>query len=210
MPELPEGFVAVPDTAVVNLFMLYDTSPGQSGFFYQKSGFDLTALTALTSAVKNAWADNVMDWLSAQCQFIGAGGTGLRTFDDVFTFVNQDPPVLGGVASNALPNQNAFAIRLDTGKRGKGNVGRVSISGIANSDRDGVNNITAELGNHLVDAVTAVRLAAQGLGWQPVLVHRRRNKIRLNPREVTIITGESYTSLVIGSMDSRKPGRGGA
>lgn len=199
------GFVAVPDAATVRLAMLLDEVPVECGFNFVKAGFDQAGLDALTASVGNHWADNMMPLLNQGCIYQGAGGTGLRSFDDVFTFIVAEPPVLGGGTGLMLPNQNAFVVTLETGRRGKGNTGRIYVPGLGAGNMDGSNTVDAAWASDVVDAITGIRIAANGLGWALVVVHRQRNNVTLNPRDYTTIIDEDYKDLLVDSMDSRKP-----
>lgn len=202
------GFVAVPDAAQVNVAFTLNGEFVNCRHVFTKAGFVQADIEALANTVAQQWDDTLMDALSNKLTRYGVGVSGLRAIDDIFAFINAEPPVVGGDSSAGLPNEVAFCVTTLTGRRGRGGTGRFYVPGMTTATRQNENNVTAEFAALCVDLATSIRLATAALGWVWVVPHVKLNGVELNPRTTTPIISERYTDTLYDSQRSRKPGNG--
>jgi len=116
-------------------------------------------------------------------------------------------PVVGGVASGALPANATFAIKASIGERGKGRNGRTFWIGLAEDQVSGAtiatataDDIQAALNTLLTDIATAIAGAAM------CVIHTRAGGVPLTVATFTVIQNWVYTDTLVDSQRDRLPG----
>lgn len=109
-----------------------------------------------------------------------------------------------GVAAG-VPVNSSFAIKLDTGLRGRGRNGRTFWIGIKEGDVD-VGKVHSDYADGIVNAIGALKDAINAVSdWQMCVLHKVRDGAPLNPYEQDPVQRVAYTDLFLDSQKLRLP-----
>jgi hypothetical protein len=114
---------------------------------------------------------------------------------------------VGGIVSDSLPGNVAYALKLATGHIGRSFRGRIFIAGIPQSVASG-NIVNSTWRANTVDAMIQTVNQCTGDGFQLCIVSRQVNGVVLTPPATRVITSVTSVDDVLDSMRSRLTGRG--
>jgi len=202
------AFVAVPNCAE---FIIRGSVEGQEliNTFYgvHTSTFDVAELDVAAGILSGVWHEDILPFLSSSYAFAGVHARGLRTPVDVESDYVADAGV-GGVATGALPNNVALAVKRITGLAGRSARGRVFIGGIPFGERSSTNVFDVSWAADIVSGLNGLRTAWVAADWLEVVVSRMTNGIPNTPPISRLVTEYLCTDLIADGMRRRLPGRG--
>jgi len=197
------AFQPAPNTVEVNPRFLGDGIPMENALtFYRAGGYDLTSITALANAVQ-AWV--VSDYLPLVNNLVTSNGTyvkGLGSAADV-----QYTAVTGigtaGAVTSAMANNVTKAITLRSGLTGRSSRGRLFAIGLSATQLNGVATIEQTYVDDLVDALEALKVIVEALGWVWVIVSRYTNGAKRATAVNTPVNSFGVSDLTTDSMRGR-------
>lgn len=118
---------------------------------------------------------------------------------------NVSPAIFGSRPSQNLPENVTLAVQAGTGKRGRGQQGRVFWIGLCEDQTDGSQMISGRA-DDIVGALNTLKDSLNGTaGGTMVTLHSRLNGAPLNPRTSTNIGTYGVSDLTTDSMRDRLP-----
>jgi hypothetical protein len=167
---------------------------------------------AWTIAELNAMLDVFEAWenlTAAPSRAIETACTGFKITDltslsggSIFRGVS----IVGGDAHPASPANTTFAIKLGTGKRGRGTNGRVFWYGLTEDSVD-YYSMTSVAADSLLAIVTALIADVTAVtGFLLTVPHSVVAGVKINPRTNDPVLNASYTDLFLDSQKDRLPG----
>lgn len=201
-------FQPVPDTA--SFAIHYDQS-GQDvvNVLHVKDtlGWDADKLETVCELIE-AWADaNLLPLLSNEFGLVRISARDLTT-ETSYVFEHAvSPPIGGGIAGPAMPNNVAVTVSLRSGLAGRSNRGRNYVAGIAKSSVT-QNTIDATLANGLTAAYTQLIEDVETPDRYLVIVSRVQNGVVLPVGTTVPVESAILVDRVVDSQRRRLPGRG--
>jgi hypothetical protein len=114
--------------------------------------------------------------------------------------------IVGSVAHPAAPANTTFAIKLSTGKRGRGTNGRVFWYGLDENSVD-YYSMTSAAADALKIAVDQLISTLEATGdFKLCVPHSVVNGVKINPRTNDVVVSAAYTDLFLDSQKDRLPG----
>lgn len=202
-------FVPVPNTLMVEVVFEYDSQVVENTLYFERpeGAIDGAEILALLNAIRTTIQTELLPLLTSTIQLVRLVGTLLDAVDAISVTLNVSPPVAGGVAGEALPNNVTYAIQFKTNSRGRSFRGRNFIAGIPADGVDG-NQIDPTMRTGLLAYYSELSSVAASEGWQHVVVSRISNG---NPRVTgvtTVVSAYATADAYIDSQRRRLPGRG--
>lgn len=174
--------------------------------FERPDPYDQLLIEALASAL-DAWAGVLlMPNLGNQLGYVRTEVRGLSSENDLTAQANLNSGV-GGIATNALPNNVAWSVRRLSGLTGRSARGRVYVPGIGMTMlQTNENLIQVALGDNIVEQLNNIIGPTAALGWTHVIVSRYSGGVR-RPTGVTFPVVEySPRDYRLDSRRDRLPG----
>ena len=202
------AFVPVPETAKVAVVHSRAGETMVNVFYFRRAGsWGITELQQLANTVRNSWIAAPMSFLNQSVQFLRVEARGMRAQADITTTAIPASAVFGGNTNPPLPGNVAFCVTHVTGLTGRSNRGRTYFGGISQPQVSG-DTLLQQTADSFVNALEALRQAADNEGWTHVVVSLYNNR---QPRTtgVTIpVTGYRYADRTLDSQRRRLRGRG--
>ena len=210
-------FVPVPNTVEVEVIYEMDNQIVENTLYYERTtSVDLESINDLLTAINTTIQASLLPFLGNTIKLIRLVGTLLDAADSLAAVLAVSPPVAGGAAGEAAPNNVSITMSLRTANRGRSFRGRNYIPGIP---RDLIDE--NEVGSGSVaayeDAYSALMDAGADFGFQQVVVSRYSGftivdgKKKPTPRTTGITTPVTSAFVVDSTVDSQRrrlPGRG--
>jgi hypothetical protein len=199
------AFIPVPDVCAVRIFTGNANLEWSNTFYFHRSGFSDEEQDDLTEAVHGAWGNAIKTSLDAAYTTKYSTSYNLES-ETAHTYTYSDGPVAGVDVGEELPVQDAMVVTFRTNYRGRGGRGRIYVAGFNESAMQGSGFTVGEIAN-VINAVQAVELVAQGLGWSFVIVHRYEDKAPLQTGQSRAIVSYTVRSGIPGVQRrrSRRP-----
>lgn len=197
------AFQPVPDTAeVAVIFQLTVAVRGSMTFHFDRvGGYSQAQLLSLAETM-DGWAEDfARPSISNQISYVITEARGLANENDFFASAAGGAGI-GGVVSQVLPSNVAFAVKRVSGLTGRSARGRVYWPGICEGDVDG-NTLAIGRASVIQNALDQVITLATGIGWRHVIVSRFNNKVPRPTGIVFPVTDYQYTDQRVDSMRSR-------
>lgn len=201
-------FQAVPNVAQCRVEGRQDGQLTINDLYFEISGGGITPVNIATLAAALAtWATAALaplasvDWSSSRVTAVDLGSpTG--------AIAVADATAVGGVGTEAAPNNVAACVSLRTAQAGRSGRGRNYVCGVPNAVVT-LNTMSAGYMGDLIDAYTLLIGAGTfEAGWQLVIVSRRTAGLP-RPTGIAIpVTSASFTRPTVASMRSRAVGHG--
>jgi len=171
-------FQSAPNTVEINPRFVGDGVPMENAItFFRSGGYDLSDLTTLVDAVQ-AWV--ISDYLPLMNNLVTSTGTygkGLEFEEDVQYTGVTGAGTAGGVA-NAQANNVTKAITLRSGLTGRSSRGRFFVIGLSSNQLNGVATIEQSYIDDIIEALEALKVIIEALGWVWVIVSRYKNNVK--------------------------------
>ncbi len=152
-------------------------------------------------AVENSDLTNLR---SPDATTTGYRATDLTSLSGAMAFRATDIHSVGLAAG--VPINSTFAVKLDTGLRGRGRNGRIFWVGL-NEDAVDVAKVHSDYATSVINAVGALKDAIAAVSdWNLCVLHKERDKVPLNPYEFSNVVRIAYTDLAVDSQRDRLPG----
>lgn len=169
-------FVPVPATVQLRVQQTYLDIPIETTMYFRAGevAFNAAAALALATAVRDAWATNMMPNLNTNCLIRQVAALDMSSATGFSVVSSLVTPVAGGRAGTPTPGNVAFVLTKRTANRGRSFRGRAYIGGLDELDTDG-NNLLQSRASAILTSYNAVVTAGLGPGWQHVVVSRVAN-----------------------------------
>lgn len=172
------AFQSVPDTVEVNPRFIGDGVPMENALTFRRAGgYNLTQLTALVDAVQ-AWVES--DYLPLMNNLVTSTetyGKGLE-FEADIQYTKLATPASVGAVGSAMANNVTKAITLRSGLTGRSSRGRIYMIGLSATQLNGVATIEQSYVDDVIDALEALKVIIEALGWLWVIVSRYKDGVK--------------------------------
>lgn len=194
-PPPAPGIIAV--EAVWN----QEDQPCENTFHYHTSStIDVALLQAIMSTYQT-WAAAHPAMFSNVCALIKMQARDLSSSSGASVIDNISPPVLGTNASGNLPNNVSFALKRQTGIRGRANRGRLYMIGLPQDNmQSGNQDIKSTSADNFVSNYTNLLLAQLSDNSVTEVIYHKAHGTG------TPVIGYAYTDLVVDSQRRRLQG----
>jgi hypothetical protein len=202
-------YIPVPNTVLVQIFY---TQFGQrlenTLHYYKGGGWAPADLSDLASSVIGFWDTDVKANVSSTVELVGVKITDLTT-ETAPTFETQPAsPLFGTRLDEAMPSGNTFAVKTNTGSRGRSAHGRLYHIGLTTNQVTG-NDLIAVEADHIKDGWAALVFGvAVAMSAAPVVTSYCLHNVWRTTGVNTFILTLSYTDLHVDSQRRRLTGRG--
>lgn len=200
------AFQPVPNTVKAELTFLQDSVPLQNVFHFSRAGSPTQAqMEDLADALKT-WVEGTYQINQAStCLFQGVTLTRLESQNDIQVQLAGNG-FGGDDGSGAMPSNVTKAFTLRSGLTGRSARGRFFFCGIANGDitpdRD---HVGATWVDDVVDALEALKLVVEALGWIWTIVSRYTNNAQRSAGVTFPVQSFGVSDLTTDSARFRMP-----
>lgn len=198
----------VPAPGVLQVVQYFSTGAANAAnVWYVHSETDWTAgaINGMIDIFQQVETDEFGDNRAVEVACTGYRATDLTSLNGltIFRAVNQG----GNVVGPAAPLNCTWALKLVTGKRGRGRQGRKFWFGFAEAQVNAYevdpNQATGIIANHEVLRATIAGEPGKVL----CVLHKNRDGVPLNPHQWDEVISIAYTDLLLDSMKLRLPGK---
>lgn len=178
----------------------------QNTFHVHKSGSWSPEQLGDLIDIYTTWeTDTASDERSNTCALAEVRATDLTSSTANYRSSDINPAIFGSRASQALPENVTWAIQAGTGKRGRGQQGRVFWIGLCEDQTDGSTMVVARA-TAIVAAMNALLAAINGgSGGAMAILHRQLAGAPLNPATSSDIGTWGASDLTTDSQKNRLP-----
>lgn len=199
------AYQPVLNTVQVDLrFTLGDSTAQNTYYVHKNTAWTPGDMDDIIDGMETWWTGGADSLMSQEGALTFMRAVDLTSLDTQIRTKTMNHP--GGVALPAAPVNSTYAIKFDTGKRGRGRSGRVFYpyfsEDVIDATRVVAASITAILG-YFNDLITAVPAAVAGAEW--VVVHRYRDGVKLPVGTVDPVIAAVGTDPYLDSMKNRLP-----
>jgi hypothetical protein len=178
-----------------------ENQPVENTFHYHVTGtIDATVLQNIAQTYAT-WANTNKAHFNAACQLVKITGRDLSSANGASLIYNVSPPIIGTNAGTPLPNNVTFALKRETGLRGRANRGRVYFIGLTagdlQSDQQQIVSGSATTWATMFTTLMTSQFTANGA--QEVIYHKALGT-------GTPVIGYAYADLFVDSQRRRLPG----
>ena len=196
-------FQAVPNTVEAHIRCDMDGIPMENVFYFKRaSAYNQGQLDALADAI-DAWVDSdFMPLKSNLTTYVQTYVKGLSAAIDLQS-TNTDNAGAVGVKPYAQANNVSKAITLRSGFTGRSARGRSFQFGMVGSDLSDTNTVTQAFVDDVIDALEALKVIIEALGWIWVIVSRYHNGVLRAEGLTTAVASFGVSNLTVDSQRNR-------
>jgi len=195
----------VPNTVRVDLKFMMGLANAQNTYYVHKNtAWTPTELDDIIDGIETWWTGGADSLMTVEAALTFMKAVDLTSLDTQIRTKSMSHP--GGTALPAAPANATFAIKFDTGKRGRGRAGRIFYPFFAEDAIDAFSIPSASLSaliGFYTDLITAIPAAVAGASW--VVVHRVVDGVRLPVGTVDDVIAAVATDPYLDSMKNRLP-----
>ena len=198
-------FQQVPNTASIEVRFSIGGQDVENIFYAKKNTpYTESEIVALANAVDEWVSVELMEHLSGNITYRETHVRGLNDATDL-QHTADDFRGAVGLGGGGLPANVAKAITLSSGLTGRNARGRVFLSGMTSAGLADIGHFSQGYVDGLLEALDALKVIIQGLGWLWVIVSRYKDGAPRAVAETYLITSIGTSNLTTDSMRGRLP-----